>query len=205
MNGYFGNNWDPSTGVYVSVDQYRDGERIRESQSVVMWNSSNSNPSVGDGHGRVDPYNATALAFETGDFLCLFPGKTDNETANIRLYKILKFYYHFYLSLILMYCCLKGEMMTPIPANSSGVGSSACVSTSLGSATVSGLEECQAKCLADSGCNTINYCNDATLCSSYSQMLPYCTFKKCTGDDYQLSSLYGIFDIYTKMNGIFYI
>ena len=84
MNGYFGNNWDPSTGVYVSVDQYRDGERIRESQSVVMWNSSNSNPSVGDGHGRVDPYNATALAFETGDFLCLFPGKTDNETANIR-------------------------------------------------------------------------------------------------------------------------
>jgi len=166
MNGYFGNNWDPSTGVYVSVDQYRDGERIRESQSVVMWNSSNSNPSVGDGHGRVDPYNATALAFETGDFLCLFPG----------------------------------EMMTPIPANSSGVGSSACVSTSLGSATVSGLEECQAKCLADSGCNTINYCNDATLCSSYSQMLPYCTFKKCTGDDYQLSSLYGIFDIYTKMN-----
>ena len=93
--------------------------------------------------------------------------------------------------------------MTPIPANSSGVGSSACVSTSLSSATVSGLEECQAKCLADSDCNTVNYCNDATLCSSYSSMLPYCTFKKCTGDDYQLSSLYGIFDIYTKMNGIY--
>ena len=80
MNGYFGNNWN--TGVYVSVDQYRDGVRIRDSQSVVMWNSSNSNPSVGDGHGRVDPYNASAFAFETGDYLCLFPGKTNNEAAN---------------------------------------------------------------------------------------------------------------------------
>ena len=97
--------------------------------------------------------------------------------------------------------------MTPIPENSTGDGSSACTGTvsASSSMTVSGLEECQQKCQLDPDCNTINYCNDATLCSSYSGQLPYCTFRKCTGDDYKVSTLYGKFDIYTKVNGIYII
>ena len=95
--------------------------------------------------------------------------------------------------------------MTPIPEDSTGVGSSACTGTVSGvsDGKISGLAECQQKCLLNSDCNTINYCDDATMCPTYSSMLPYCTFKKCTGDDYMLSSTYGKFDIYTKMNGIF--
>ena len=59
-----------------------------------MWNSSINNPSPGDGHGRLGPLrmrvleyyrilDASALAWEPGDYLCLFPGKTENEAANI--------------------------------------------------------------------------------------------------------------------------
>ena len=96
--------------------------------------------------------------------------------------------------------------MTPIPENSTGVGYAACSSVS-GSFeyTVSGLEQCQQQCLANSDCNTVNYCNDATLCPTYERSLPFCYPVKCTGDDYMLSSTYGLFDIYTKVNGIFYI
>ena len=92
--------------------------------------------------------------------------------------------------------------MTPL-ANSTNVGSSVCAASSPYTAYKTSLEECQQKCLAESDCNLINYCNDATLCPFFHSSLPYCTFKKCTGDDYRLSSTIGIFDIYTKMNGIF--
>ena len=95
--------------------------------------------------------------------------------------------------------------MTPINANSSGVGSSACTGSSPWTASKSSLEECKQKCLADSDCNTFNYCDDGAVCPTYSLMVPYCTFKKCTGKDYMLTSTEGIFNIYTKMNGIFEI
>ena len=63
----------------------------------------------------------------------------------------------------MIFICLKGVMMTPIPENSTGVGYAACSSVS-GSFeyTVSGLEQCQQQCLANSDCNTVNYCNDGT-------------------------------------------
>ena len=93
--------------------------------------------------------------------------------------------------------------MTPINANSSGVGSSACTGSSPWTALKSSLAECTQKCLADSDCNTFNYCDDGAVCPTYSLMVPYCTFKKCTGKDYMLTSTEGIFNIYTKMNGIF--
>lgn len=162
--------FDGTTPLAVTVDHYRNGALINESIAVNMVNSTTYSPSVGDSYGRK---NIWPPDFEPGQF----------ETGDFL-------------------CLFSGVMMTPIPANSTGVGSSACTGTVSGvsDATVSGLAECKQKCLANSDCNTINYCNDATLCPSYSSMLPYCTFKKCTGDDYMLSSTYGIFDIYTKMN-----
>jgi len=95
--------------------------------------------------------------------------------------------------------------MVPIPANSSGVGSSDCTGSSPWTASESSLDECKQKCLADSDCNTFNYCDDGAVCPTYSSMVPYCTFKKCTGDPhdpqiYMLTSSAGIFNIYTKMN-----
>ena len=100
--------------------------------------------------------------------------------------------------------------MLPIQEDSTGVGFSACTGSVYGSftaGTVSGLEECQQNCLLNPlYCNTINYCNDGTLCPTYSSMIPYCTLKKCTGDDYVVNENdYGKFDIYTKMNGIYIV
>ena len=99
-------------------------------------------------------------------------------------------------------------MMAPIPEDSTGVGSSACTGTISGSSehsSISGLAECQQECQLNPTCNTINYCDDATLCPNYASSLPLCQFKNCAGDDYKLDTLYGKFDIYTKVNGIYII
>ena len=97
--------------------------------------------------------------------------------------------------------------MTPIPADSTGVGSSDCSGALEGVSlkTVSGLEECKQLCQLRDACTTINYCDDAAMCPSYSSSLPYCTFKVCTGDDYKVVDTYGKFDIYTKANGIYLV
>ena len=70
------------------------------------------------------------------------------------------------------------------------------------------LEECQQKCMLNSDCNTISYCSNPDGCSGTTGTLwayKYCWVKKCTGDDYKIADTHGLYDIYTKMNGIFYI
>ena len=91
---------------------------------------------------------------------------------------------------------LSGEMMSPIPENSTGVGSSACTSAS-GSGFVSGLNECKGKCLASSDCNIINFCIEG--CSLGAN---YCDLKSCSGDSYMIVNTYGTYEIYSKMNGM---
>ena len=102
---------------------------------------------------------------------------------------------------------LLGEMMTSIPETNTGY-SDCTGSSSVSSAEVDSLEECQQKCLMASDCNTINYCSTSTGCGSTTTFnYKWCMVKKCTGDDYQIATAYGspYYDIYTKMNGIFYI
>jgi len=159
VDGYL--SWSSSyTGQSVTADHYRNGVLINGSLTVEMYNSTSTSPSIGDGYGRKFPYSYTTGVFETGDYLCLFPG----------------------------------EMMTPIPENSTGVGSSACTSAS-GSGFVSGLNECKGKCLASSDCNIINFCIEG--CSLGAN---YCDLKSCSGDSYMIVNTYGTYEIYSKMN-----
>ena len=99
-------------------------------------------------------------------------------------------------------------MMAAIPE--SGTGFSDCTGTVTGVSSGSygdSLEECQQKCLQNSDCNTINYCSNSAGCQSQYTLYDhkYCWVKKCTGDDYKIdTTTNGLYDIYTKMNGIFY-
>ena len=70
--------FDGITELAVTVDQYRNGALINESISVLMYNSTMYSPSVGDGYGKRANYLMTPGQFETGDFLCLFPGEADS-------------------------------------------------------------------------------------------------------------------------------
>ena len=97
------------------------------------------------------------------------------------------------------------------PIAETGTGYTACTGTISGS-LYSGsygdtLEECQQKCMLNSDCNTISYCSNSAGCSGTTGTLwayKYCWVHKCTGDDYKIVDTHGLYDIYTKMNGIFY-
>ena len=72
-----------STTYYPKVDQYRNGELIDESIEVYMKNDNSYGPSVGDSYGYPKSGVYTAGQFQTGDYLCLFPGEVVSLTADI--------------------------------------------------------------------------------------------------------------------------
>ena len=77
VDGYL--SWSSSyTGQSVTADHYRNGVLINGSLTVEMYNSTSTSPSIGDGYGRKFPYSYTTGVFETGDYLCLFPGEIDS-------------------------------------------------------------------------------------------------------------------------------
>ena len=75
--------FDGTTLLEVTVDQYRNGALINESIAVEMANSTTYSPSVGDSYGKRTNVLLTPGQFETGDFLCLFSGKSDSWAADI--------------------------------------------------------------------------------------------------------------------------
>ena len=100
--------------------------------------------------------------------------------------------------------------MTPIAETGTGYSDCTGIVSNVysGSSGIDSLEECKAKCLGESTCNTINYCSNSDGCTTSTGTrydYKYCWVKKCTGDDYKITTTYGNYDIYTKMNGIFYI
>ena len=68
--------YSSSYSFYPTVDHYRNGARINESVKVYMYNDTADGPTVGDSYGYTYSNSYTPGKFETGDFLCLFPGET---------------------------------------------------------------------------------------------------------------------------------
>ena len=69
--------FDGTSSLTATVDHYRNGERINASVSVYMYPTTTlTQPDVGDGYGYTQVNSYTPGKFETGDFLCLFPGET---------------------------------------------------------------------------------------------------------------------------------
>ena len=59
----------PESSTYM-IDQFRNGQRIREKQEVALFNYPNGG-SIGDGHGRYNPYSVAAPEqWNTGDYFC---------------------------------------------------------------------------------------------------------------------------------------
>ena len=54
------------------IDQFRNGQRIRVKQSVILWNVANGG-SIGDGHGRK---TNEEKQWNKGDYLCFHIGIT---------------------------------------------------------------------------------------------------------------------------------
>ena len=75
--------YSSSYSFYPTVDHYRNGALINESVKLFMYNNSEYGPTVGDSYGSL--YNGLYPPgrFETGDFLCLFPGEVTSLNADI--------------------------------------------------------------------------------------------------------------------------
>jgi len=59
----------PDSSTYM-IEQFRNGQRIREKQEVLLWNTPHGG-SIGDGVGRYRPYSAAAPEqWNTGDYFC---------------------------------------------------------------------------------------------------------------------------------------
>ena len=67
--------------------------------------------------------------------------------------------------------------------------------SNLGCSTVGSLIECRDNCLNDPDCTLFNFCPDGGDCTSG---MNRCCLRKCTGDDYKLTTEWKGWDIYIK-------